>query len=73
VRACIEVIPVAVCDDDGIKSAHDLFGREGQWDGRITDRVARMLDRRSRTGVVEHRIYEDPLSVELEDDRGVAD
>jgi hypothetical protein len=68
----VEVIAVAVRDDHGVESAHDLLGRKRQrhsWVPHLRDCA---LDRRARAGLVQHRIDDDALSPEVENERRVA-
>ena len=70
--ARVEVVAVPMRDDDRVETANDLLGRERQRHGRVRDLVARLLDRWSRTHVVEHRIHEDAVPCQLDDHRRAA-
>jgi hypothetical protein len=65
--ARVEVVAVAVRDEDGVEPADHLLRRERQRHGGVPDRVRRLLDRRPGARVVEHRVDEDPLAAELEE------
>jgi hypothetical protein len=56
----------------GVPSNHLLGGhrQRSQW---VPAGVRRVFDRRSRSGVVKHRVDEHPASPELEEERRVAD
>ncbi len=69
----VQVVAVAVRDDDGVEIADDLLGWERQRDGRVRDLAGGALDRRPRTGVVEHRVDQDPSPREGEDHGRAAD
>ena len=70
--ACVQVVAVPVRDDHGVEAANDLLGRKRQRNRRVRHLVARLLDRRSRAYVVEHRIHEDPPLGKLHDHRRTA-
>src|SRR4029453_1963763 len=61
----VEVIAVAVRDDDGVESADDLLRGKWERDGRVPNLRDGALDRRARAGVVQHRIDDDALSPEV--------
>ena len=56
----VEVILVTVRHEDGVEAGDDLLGREREFDRRVANGVRGLLDRRSGTGRVEHRIDQDP-------------
>ena len=68
----VEVILVTVRHEDGVETGDDLFGREREFDRRVANGVRGLLDRRSGTGRVEHRIDQDPSSHQLQQERRVA-
>jgi hypothetical protein len=61
------VVAVPVRDHDRIEPADDFLGRERQRDRRVPDGIRRLLDRRPRAGVVEHRVDEDPPSAKIQE------
>jgi small subunit ribosomal protein S1 len=66
------VIAVAMRDDHGVEVADDLLCRERKRHGRVRDLRDGALDRRPRPGVVQHRIDENSLSGQGENDRRAA-
>ena len=68
----VEVVAMAVGDEHRVDVADDVFGSERQWDERVGSRVARTFDGRPGAGVVERRVYEQPLAGKLDDHRRIA-
>ena len=64
---------MAVRDEHGVDIADDLLGRERQRNGGVRPGIRGAVDRRSSTHLVQHRVDQQPLSSQLDDERGVAD
>ena len=71
--AVVEVVLVQVRDDHAVDALDDALRGNRERDERVSHLVRGVLDRRPRTGVVEHRVDEDPLPRRLEQQRRVAD
>ena len=66
--ARVEVVTMSVCDDHRIDSPDDVLRGERERHRGVGNLVASLLDRRPRANVVEHRIHQDSLSRDLDDD-----
>jgi hypothetical protein len=67
------MIPVEVRDNSGVEIPHELLGRSGQGDKRISARVRGVLDWWTRTDFVEHRIDEHAPPSDLQEKCGVGE
>src|SRR6186997_1652521 len=67
------MVAVPVCDEHGVEPADDLLRRQRQRRGRVRNRVPRSVDRGTRALVVEHRVDENALPSQLQEQSRVAD
>lgn len=62
-----------MCDEDGLYSVQHFRNRHRQRHQRIFSRIWRVLDRRSRARLIQHRIDDQFVAVILNREGGVPD
>ena len=72
-RRLVQMVRVQVRDHDAVEPRTTSSGGSGRRDRRVRDGVGRVADGRARARLVEHRVDQQPLAAELDEEGRMAD